>query len=164
MSEHFTPEEIEQFDVTRFARFIEYRRKGRSPVVAGLLAKTMMPHVEGLPATAEQVVAQKELAEALAKSAETDGDREVIAGVGAIAQILVERAIDEGQRRYWTMIAVEAVDAFEAADPRDDLPDKRLERQLQANGYSPEQAKARVDAIAAIINAPPRRGLFRRRK
>jgi hypothetical protein len=164
MSEHFTPGEIEQFDTTRFAQFIKYSRAGRPKEVAGLLAKTLMPHVEGLPATAEQFVAQQELAEALAKSAETDGDREVIAGVGAIAQMLAERAIDEGQRRYWTMIMVEAVNAFEAADPRDDLPDKRLERQLQAKGYSPEQAKATVDGIAAIINAPRRRGLFGRRK
>jgi hypothetical protein len=62
------------------------------------------------------------------------------------------------------MIVIEAVEAYEAADPRDDLPDKRLQRQLQANGYSPEQAKAKVDAIAAIINAPPRRGLFGRRR
>lgn len=112
MSEHFTAEEIDKFDTTRFAYFIQYRRAGRPVAVAGLLAKTIMPKVEGLPMNMTQFVRQKAFADILKKQAVNGADDETLLfGIAKVADILIDNVVDEDQARYWSGIFAEAIEA-----------------------------------------------------
>jgi hypothetical protein len=169
VSEHFTPEEIEQFDATRFAVIIDYRKAGRP-------AKTIMPKPAGLPAKVTQFSAQKELADALKKAAKHEPDSSLLLGIAAIAERLAENAVDQGQSEYWTEIMSDATLAWaELADEPEPAPKQGIPSSVLPPGMGwnpdmvpPENAPIIDAAFNSIINSiinstPPRRGWLRRR-
>ena len=95
--------------MTRFTLFIKYSRAGRPKEVAGLLAKTMMPHVDGLPTNAEQLVRQKLLADVIGKAAEDADDESLLFGISKVAEVLAVNATDEEAEVYWTGILANTV-------------------------------------------------------
>jgi hypothetical protein len=140
------------------ALFIDYQEAGRPAVVSGLLAKTIIPLTAGLPANVTQFATQKELAEGLKKAAEHEPDSSLLVGIGVIAEVLADKAIDPGQSECWTEIMGDANLAWaELSDEPEPAPNQVIPSRVLPPGIGwnpdvvPHDASPLVRLTAAQI-------------